>query len=884
VTAAASLETTISAIAARCLRDSRVAVGPTTPFALLGLDSLTTIEMAAALEEAIGCELPPDVLLECPDVRSLARRLGGADVLTRVSLADPFDRMFADSVLPDDVRPFGRPETAVTPSLLDARSILLTGATGFLGARLARELLERSAATLHCLVRPDGRSTAAERLRSHLLAHDVSVSSFDRRVRVVEADLAHPHLGWSQSRLDAMANDVDAICHAGAEVNWVFPYSLLRNANVSGTLALLRLACRRGAIPFHFVSSLSVVYSTAGPREADEGFDALDHLRGLHLGYAQTKAVAEALVSQAGARGLAVKVYRPSLISGDSRTGAFNRHDVLSAMISGCVQMGTAPDLDWKVDCLPLDVAARAIVTASGSRAGVVHLSHERPRHWRECVLWMRLYGYDVRLVSYHAWLRQLEREAVAEHPLRPLRSFFLERPPGGGGLTLPELYEDTRRTRALSRTTIEACPALDASLLDRYFSAFIAARHIPSPATPASSLAAARNHDVLRFDCDFFKSALNRCAPNIDVLGVHPLGGGSDHSIVSELTAWRSKVPTGLFRFALSVVDDSGRSVRRVVVKATPEDADVIAVGESLARLCDQRIGDAYSRWSGRLGFTASHLREPAIYAQSDPRFTNHTPRVVGRTSARNAARPVVVLEEIADAALIDSANTPDAWTVSDIDCAVRGLAALQSIWYGREAQLVAAPWLGYVASASRVEEMSDLWNALADHASPSFSAWADPAIAGIQRRLNAGCGQWWRWMEAGPRTLIHHDFNSRNICLRGAGDDRRLCAYDWELATLGAPQRDLAELLTFVLPADATFAHVQRWIDAHRSALEAETGDSIDPDAWRKGFRAGLYDLMLNRLPMYALIDRVRRQPFLPRVVRTWRRLYQHFPLEHL
>ena len=124
----------------------------------------------------------------------------------------------------------------------------------------------------------------------------------------------------------------------------------------------------------------------------------------------------------------------------------------------------------------------------------------------------------------------------------------------------------------------------------------------------------------------------------------------------------------------------------------------------------------------------------------------------------------------------------------------------------------------------------------------------------------------------------------HSRNICVRGHGNERRLCAYDWELATLGAPQRDLAELLTFVLLPDATRAEAQHWIDLHRTALQDETGGRIDYGHWLNGFRAGLYDLMLNRLPMYALIHRVRQQPFLPRVVRTWRRLYHHFPLELL
>ena len=93
-------------------------------------------------------------------------------------------------------------------------------------------------------------------------------------------------------------------------MNWVYTYSGLRAANVSGTLELLRLASRRG-IPFHFVSSLSVCYAVDGPAAVDESFDPLPHLRGIHLGYAQSKVVGEALVQEAGRRGLPVRIYRP---------------------------------------------------------------------------------------------------------------------------------------------------------------------------------------------------------------------------------------------------------------------------------------------------------------------------------------------------------------------------------------------------------------------------------------------------------------------------------------------------------------------------------------------------------------------------------------------
>ena len=70
----------------------------------------------------------------------------------------------------------------------------------------------------------------------------------------------------------------------------------------------------------------------------------------------------------------------------------------------------------------------------------------------------------------------------------------------------------------------------LDAWLLHRYFSAFIAARHVPAPRIEHPH-ATASGGDVLRFDAGFSR-ALNRGAANVDVVDVQPLGEVRDHSI----------------------------------------------------------------------------------------------------------------------------------------------------------------------------------------------------------------------------------------------------------------------------------------------------------------------------------------------------------------
>ena len=224
----------------------------------------------------------------------------------------------------------------------------------------------------------------------------------------------------------------------------------------------------------------------------------------------------------------------------------------------------------------------------------------------------------------------------------------------------------------------------------------------------------------------------------------------------------------------------------------------------------------------------------------------------------------------------LKDTADDVSAWTNEAVEAALRGIAQVHAVWLGRERELAEQPWLGPVLGSADLTEMVPLWEALAAHAANEFPEIVDAATLERWLGLVRSVANWAPELERMPRTLIHNDFNPRNLCLRRTADGLRLCAYDWELATLQVPQHDLAELLCFVLAPDVAKPEVDRHVELHRRALEEASGIALDAAQWRRGYALSLRDLAVNRFAQYLMGHTFRHYGFVDRTVRTlWRLL---------
>jgi thioester reductase-like protein len=251
----------------------------------------------------------------------------------------------------------------------------------------------------------------------------------DRVVPVV-GDLAEPALGIGEAAFGKLAENIDAVVHNGALVNYVRTYDALRPANVEGTRELLRLAMTAHRKTFHLVSSTFIYGWSTEPVVGE--WDANEKMSGLDFGYSQTKWVGEQLALAAQRKGLDVRIYRPSLIS-PTRAGFGSQDDILVRLTAFMIEHGLAVNALNQISLLPADLIADHIVALmalpdepGGAGAPVYNMTADDYYNLTDITrILSERYGYRFEYHDISAFAEQLNRRCTPSDQMYPLVDFL---------------------------------------------------------------------------------------------------------------------------------------------------------------------------------------------------------------------------------------------------------------------------------------------------------------------------------------------------------------------------------------------------------------------------------------------------------------------------
>ena len=245
-------------------------------------------------------------------------------------------------------------------------AIFLTGATGYIGAHVAANLLRDHGAALNLLVRARDAGGAENRLWQALQLHLDFPQFYEflqTRVRVFRGDLTEPGFGLDRDEYDRLIHTTDSVIHCAASLNRKSEKSCL-NVNLRGTLEVLTLA--RHAEHYHGLRRFSEVstVAVAGKRQNEVVSEdrAIDWDRSDYDPYARTKKFCEHM-TRVLLPVVPKTVFRPSIVLGDSRYAETTQFDMVKAFVF----LAGLPALPFrpkdKIDIVNVDFVADAIAT-----------------------------------------------------------------------------------------------------------------------------------------------------------------------------------------------------------------------------------------------------------------------------------------------------------------------------------------------------------------------------------------------------------------------------------------------------------------------------------------------------------------------------------------
>lgn len=310
--------------------------------------------------------------------------------------------------------------------IIQNNKCLLTGATGYLGAYLLRELLEETEMEIYCLVRAASPKEAINKLQNVLKKCNCFIYD-EKRVHVVLGDLGIKKMGIKEKEYDELAEKIDCIYHNGAKVHFLYGYNELKNVNVDGTKEIIKFASYKRRKALFYISTISIFSRFRSDNKLVMENEDISDPGILPIGYTQSKWVAEGLIWKAKEMGIPVIVYRLGHIVGDSITGICNTGDFIFRIIETCLLLQFYPDIEGEIAPIAVDDVAKIVVKVSQKTkeyGTAYHVINPQSISFQKAIEIAKRMGGNLWPVNINEWIKRV-KSCEANLPITPFIDFF---------------------------------------------------------------------------------------------------------------------------------------------------------------------------------------------------------------------------------------------------------------------------------------------------------------------------------------------------------------------------------------------------------------------------------------------------------------------------
>jgi len=329
------------------------------------------------------------------------------------------------------------------------------------------------------------------------------------------------------------------------------------------------------------------------------------------------------------------------------------------------------------------------------------------------------------------------------------------------------------------------------------------------------------------------------------------------DNGILTDLAAKASKKLIGFVPLDLSLTNGS---LIRILLKSKALGAEVVDGLHFMASNLNSDLADSLMSHKEHLEYGKTHLLEMEIYRVLHEVAYPFSPQYYGDVIEEEREIYLFFMERLAPLEMthLNVENHPDVWLNSQIVELIKSIHLVHSHFSKaenrhaipslKEFNLAAADKLYHHFIAINRLDYSHLeLNFNFDYLSLTLLDWQENEPKAIANK-----------------TLVHNDFNPRNVAIR---KDGRPCIYDWELATLNIPQRDIFEFLAFSLQADFLAAQLEELTRFHWSLMQELNADYSWQD-YLCDFKLAGDEFLISRVCFYLAGSTLVNYPFVERV----------------